>query len=91
MTTDANPVRPPSATPAALSMYVVFELTPPVRRRRPQAVHQQDTADAGTEPSSSASPASAATPVTVPIVSKKSVSMIEKIVRIAASGRAVKT
>ena len=33
----------------------------------------------GTEPSSLARPASAATPVTVPIVSKKSVSMIEKI------------
>ena len=33
----------------------------------------------GTEPSSRASPASLATPVTVPIVSKKSTSMIEKI------------
>ena len=37
----------------------------------------------GTEPSSSASPASAAMPVTVPIVSKKSLSMIAKIVSAA--------
>ena len=37
----------------------------------------------GTEPSGSARPASAATPVTVPIVSKKSLSMIAKIVRTA--------
>ena len=28
VTTDAKPVRPPSATPAALSMKVVFELMP---------------------------------------------------------------
>jgi hypothetical protein len=34
----------------------------------------------GTEPSASARPASSATPVTVPIVSKKSLSMIAKIV-----------
>ena len=39
----------------------------------------------GTEPSSFARPASAAMPVTVPIVSKKSVSMIVKIIRIAVS------
>ena len=46
----------------------------------------------GTVPSSSARPASAATPVTVPIVSKKSVSMIAKITRIAVRiGRVVKT
>ena len=43
----------------------------------------------GTEPSSLARPASAATPVAVPIVSKKSVSMIAKIDRIAVErGRA---
>ena len=38
-----------------------------------------------------ASPASAATPVTVPIVSKKSTSMIEKITRIAVSAPSEKT
>ena len=39
----------------------------------------------GTEPSSLARPASAATPVTVPIVSKKSVSMMAKMVSSAVS------
>src|SRR6266404_4538579 len=43
----------------------------------------------GTEPSSRVSPASAATPVTVPMVSKKSVSMIAKITRIATSNGSV--
>ena len=84
VTTDAKPVRPPSATPAALSMYVVFEETPP----KPPAMAATESTSRtlpmpGTEPSGSARPASAAMPVTVPIVSKKSDSMIAKIVRTA--------
>ena len=57
------------------------------------AVDEQDAARRpGTDPSSLARPASDATPVTVPIVSKKSVSMIAKMVSTAASGpRTVKT
>ena len=60
---------------------------------RGDAVDEQDAARRpAREPSSRASPASAATPVTVPIVSKKSVSMIAKITRIAvSSGSVVKT
>ena len=57
---------------------MVFELTPASaaadRARRESTSSTRPTP--GTEPSSFASPASAATPVTVPIVSKKSVSMI---------------
>ena len=45
----------------------------------------------GTRPSSSVSPASAATPVTVPIVSKKSLSMSAKIVSTATTAPNVKT
>ena len=93
VTTDAKPVLAPSATPAALSMYVVFEETPaspPTAAAMLSTMRTRPTP--GTEPSSRASPASAATPVTVPIVSKKSVSMIAKITRIAVrSGRVLKT
>ena len=51
---------------------------------RRDRVDEQHPADAGDEPSFSARPASAAMPVTVPIVSKKSLSMIAKIVSSAA-------
>ena len=87
MTIEANPVRPPSATPAALSMKVVFELTPPAPPTIAAMLSTNSTRPTpGTEPSSLASPASEATPVTVPIVSKKSVSMMAKIVSAAATG-----
>ena len=85
VTTEAKPVRPPSRDAGgALD----------VRRVRADAGRAAATAATestsstrptpGTDPSSFARPASAATPVTVPIVSKKSVSMIAKIVGIAA-------
>jgi len=67
-------------------MKVVFELTPaapPATAARLSTSSTRPTP--GTEPSSLASPASEATPVTVPIVSKKSVSMIAKITRTAVS------
>ncbi len=79
-------MRPPSATPAALSMYVVLELMPAAPPAIAATLSTSRTRPIpGTEPSSFARPASAATPVTVPIVSKKSVSMIAKIVRSAVS------
>ena len=78
---EAKPVLPPSATPAADSMYVVLELTPiqPPKKAARESTKRTRPIP-GTEPSSSARPASAAIPVTVPIVSKKSLSMTAKIV-----------
>ncbi len=68
-------------------MKVVFDDTPAAP---PTAAATESTSRTrptpGTVPCSSASPASDATPVTVPIVSKKSVSMIAKIVSAAVSG-----
>ncbi len=84
VTIDAKPVRAPSATPAALSMYVVFDDTPPSPPAMAATLSTKRTRPTpGTEPSSLASPASAAMPVTVPIVSKKSLSMIAKMVSTA--------
>ena len=66
-------------------------------RRAPPAIAATESTSStrptpGTEPSSFARPASAATPVAVPIVSKKSVSMIVKMMGIAvSSGRTLNT
>ncbi len=63
---------------------MVFELIPAAPPATAAMLSTSSTRPMpGTEPSSLASPASATTPVAVPIVSKKSVSMIVKITRTA--------
>ena len=77
-TTDVSPVRPPSDTPAALSMYVVFE---DADAAPPAAAASESTMSTrlmpGSRPRASSSPASPAIPTTVPIVSKKSESITD--------------
>src|SRR6266540_3907865 len=78
VTTEVKPVRPPSETPAALSMYVVLE---EAFSAPPAAAPSESTSRTrwmpGRLPLLSRSPASPAMPTTVPIVSKKSESMTE--------------
>ena len=71
--TAVSPVRPPSATPAALSTYVVVVLVP---RAAPATVASESASSAprtlGRLPVSSSMSALPATPTSVPAVSKRS-------------------
>ena len=82
----ARPVLAPSDTPAADSMYVVADEAPAM----PPAVAASESTSStrlsrGSFPSRSSQPASPPIPITVPIVSKKSESMMEKMVTAAAT------
>src|ERR1700761_752477 len=72
VTTFARPVRPPSSMPAPDSMNTVFDdddVAPPTIAPAPSMINADR--NRGNIPRSSASPASRASPVKVPIASKK--------------------
>src|SRR5262249_54757546 len=84
VTTAANPVRAPAATPADDSTKVVAEDAPAAP---PATAARESTSSTrfrrGRSPVGVSQPPSAPTPITVPMVSKKSESMMEKIVTTA--------
>src|SRR5262245_17705045 len=84
VTTEASPVRAPVATPADDSTKVVAEEAPAAP---PAAAASESTRSTrfrrGRSPSGVSQPPSAPTPITVPMVSKKSESIMEKIVTTA--------
>ena len=84
VTTEASPVRAPAATPAADSTNVVAEEAPAAPPAMAATESTRSTRfKRGSVPSGVSHPPSAPTPITVPMVSKKSESMMEKMVTTA--------